>query len=71
MLVPVLLHMPPLVAYSLLETLYAGGHIYADRPAASVESVLCCESLADNHEPAVMSFISRLWKRLSFDGIRA
>lgn len=34
MLIPVLLHMPPPAAYALLETLYASGHIYADKTGA-------------------------------------
>ncbi|MCX7258673.1 MAG: hypothetical protein NTZ64_18705 [Polaromonas sp.] len=71
MLVPVLLRMPPPVAYSLLEMLYTGGHIYADRTPESAEPALCDEELADSHEPAVISFISRLWKRLTPDDARA
>ena len=69
MLIPVLLHMPPPVAYSLLEMLYAGGHIYADRKRVSVEPSLFGRESADNHEPDVTSFISRLWKRLTSDDV--
>lgn len=71
MLIPVLLHMPPPVAYSLLETLYAGGHIYADRTLAPAEPSLFGAEPAGNHEHDVISFISRLWTRLISEDARA
>lgn len=71
MFIPVLLHMPPPVVYSLLETLYAGGYIYADRTLVPAEAALYCAEFVDNHEPAIISFLSKLWKRLTSDDARA
>lgn len=71
MLVPVLLRMPAPVAYSLLETLYTGGYIYADRTLEPAEAALFDAESADSHEPAVISFLARLWKRLTSDDVRA
>lgn len=71
MFVPVLLRMPAPVAYSLLETLYTGGHIYTDRTLAPAEPAPCGAEPADIYEPAVISFLSRLWKRLTSDDVRA
>jgi hypothetical protein len=71
MLIPVILHRPPLITYSLLETLYTGGYIYADRTLAPVKPALLDAELAGNHEPAVISFISRLWMHLTSDGAGA
>ena len=65
MFIPVLLQIPPPVAYSLLEMLYASGHIYGRTTIAPTEPTLCNEGTADSHEPAVMPFIFRLWERLT------
>lgn len=64
MLIPVVLNMPPPVAYSLLETLYASGHIYSARTMPPAEPTLFDAESVGNQEPAVISFISRLWMYL-------
>lgn len=64
MFVPLVLNMSPLVAYSLLETLYASGHIYSDKMQVTRQPSLA-EEFASHQEPAVISFIARLWQRLA------
>ena len=70
MLIPVLLHRPAPVTYSLLETLYTGGYIYADKTLVRAKPALLDAEFSDN-EPAVISFISRLWRHLTADDAKA
>jgi hypothetical protein len=65
MLIPVLLHMPAPAAYELLETLYVSGHIYTDKTPETAEPASFSAESGGNHEPDAISFISRLWKRLT------
>jgi hypothetical protein len=67
MLIPVMLDMPPHMTYSLLDTLYAKGHI------CSVGGVIASEQVAQlKAEPvpgpelpaATASFLGKVWHRL-------
>lgn len=69
MLVPTLLNMPPQIAYALMDTLLAQGHI---RPATTAEhrqrsgaSALPAGSSAVQASAESASFLVKLWQRLS------
>lgn len=67
MLIPVILDIPPQVTYSLLDTLYAKGHICAVGSGLVAESApLCQTSSAQSLElPTVTaSFLDKIWHRL-------
>lgn len=64
MVMPFMLGMPSDVTYSLLEHLYASGHVY---PAAGLpcdQAVLSDAECAQISEPVVASFFGKLWQRL-------
>lgn len=67
MLIPVMLKISPAVVYSLLEALHASGHIYSASALAPVEPVLSSAEPVQDHEPAVISFLVKLWNRLVAD----
>lgn len=64
MLIPVMLDMTAGMTYSVLETLYANGHIY---PAAALlphQAVFPQAEPVQSLEPAGISFFGKLWLRL-------
>lgn len=68
MLIPVMLDMPPQVTYSLLDTLYAKGHICPVGGAVAQEQVafLKAEPAQRPELPAATaSFLGKVWHRLT------
>ena len=64
MLIPVMLDMPPQIAYSLLETLHANGHIYPADARPNHPPALSSTEAAEHQKPADRSFLAKLWQRL-------
>ena len=67
MLIPLMLDMPPHIAYSLLETLHADGHIYLAGTLPVAQAGLSSAEPVPHQEPATvqtLSFLARLWQRL-------
>lgn len=67
MLIPVMLDMPPQVTYSLLDNLYAKGHIFPVGGMAAPEqaALLKAEPVQSPELPtATASFLGKVWHRL-------
>lgn len=64
MLIPLMLDMPPQIAYPLLETLHAGGHIYPAGALPGHPPALLRDEAVEPQEPSAASFIAKLWQRL-------